>query len=432
MDSSQRQIRPTACPRRSAWRFSALVVVGGSILAACSSSSKTPTGPLPGAAVKIAASTSTTQTGLLSQSVSIKPSVKVTDANGIGVPSASVTFALTGGGGSFTGPNQLTDANGIATVGSWTLGAARGSNTMSATASGLTGSPVLFSVFGDTVASQFNIQLQYITTATVAQQTAFNDAAARWSQVITGDLGGVNVVNADVSVCGAPAGTLVNGLVNDLRIVVQLDSIDGPGKILGAATPCYTRNGGRQLTLIGYMVFDTFDLAGLEASGDLNDVILHEMGHVLGFGTFWEPPSPDSLLTTTPTIVGSTLGFFGPNAVTAYTGSNGGTGTRVPVEDGNTPGTSRSHWKESVFLSELMTGFISGTVHPLSLTTVQSLADLGYTVNPLAADPFNINTQPTLRAGQPGPVYELQNDIIRVPRRYIDERTGRVVPGLTH
>jgi hypothetical protein len=71
-------------------------------------------------------------------------------------------------------------------------------------------------------------------------------------------------------------------------------------------------------------------------------------------------------------------------------------------------------------------------VHPLSLTTVQSMADLGYTVDPAAADPFNLATQPTLRAGQTGPMYELMNDIIRVPRRYIDESTGKVIPDRTH
>lgn len=60
------------------------------------------------------------------------------------------------------------------------------------------------------------------------------------------------------------------------------------------------------------------------------------------------------------------------------------------------------------------------------------MADLGYVVNGAAADAFNISTQPTLRAGQAvGPSFELKNDIIRVPRRYIDERTGQVVPGRT-
>jgi hypothetical protein len=344
-----------------------------------------------------------------------------------------VDFAVTGGGGSLTGAAQTSSASGVATVGSWTLGSTVGTNTVTATSAGLTGSPVQFTANGGPVVSNFNIELQYINTPTAAQQTAFNSAAARWAEVIIGDVGAVNVSPpADMSLCGAPAGTTVSGIVNDLRIVVQLDSIDGVGNILGAAAPCYIRSGGRQLPIIGIMVFDTFDLAAIQAAGDLDDVILHEMGHVLGFGTYWEPPAPNSFIVTSG-AVGSTLGFSGPNAVAAYTTSNGGSGSAVPVEDGGGAGTARSHWKESVFQSEIMTGFISGTLHPLSLTTVQSMGDLGYGVNPAAADAFNLATQPTLRAGQvAGPSFELQDDIIRVPRRYIDERTGRVVPGSTH
>ncbi|HXW97736.1 MAG TPA: leishmanolysin-related zinc metalloendopeptidase, partial [Gemmatimonadales bacterium] len=107
-------------------------------------------------------------------------------------------------------------------------------------------------------------------------------------------------------------------------------------------------------------------------------------------------------------------------------------GTRVPVEDNGVAGTTRSHWKETVFNDELMTGYISGTVHPLSLTTVESMADLGYTVDPTAADPFNLATSTAIRAGQAATGFWLVNDVIRVPRRYVDERTGQVVPGPTH
>ena len=37
----------------------------------------------------------------------------------------------------------------------------------------------------------------------------------------------------------------------------------------------------------GVMFFDTADLAEMEREGTLNDVITHEMGHVLGIGTIW-------------------------------------------------------------------------------------------------------------------------------------------------
>jgi hypothetical protein len=400
----------------------------GTLTAVSSTSFQLTAGP----AAILVANSATIQNGVISQAVTTRPSVKVADLDGNGVAGTSVTFAITAGGGSFTGGTPTSNASGVATVGSWTLGSSVGMNSMTATSGTLTGSPVLFTANAGNVVSQFNIELQYVNPPTLAQQTAFNSAAARWSEVITGDVGAVNVTPpADMSVCGAPAGTTVSGIVNDLRIVVQLDSIDGPGNILGAASPCHVRAGGRQLPVTGIMVFDTFDLAGLQVAGDLDDVILHEMGHVLGFGTYWEPTAPNNFIVTSG-AVGSTLGFNGPNAVAAYTGSNGGSGTAVPVEDGFGPGTARAHWKESIFQSEIMTGIITGTVRPLSLTTVRSLADIGYVVNGAAADAFNIGTQPTLRAGQTaGPSFELKNDILRVPRRYIDERTGQVVPGRT-
>ena len=65
------------------------------------------------------------------------PTVRVTDANGNGVPGVSVVFAVTAGGGSVTGTTQTTDATGAATVGSWTLGTTAGANTLSATAGSL-------------------------------------------------------------------------------------------------------------------------------------------------------------------------------------------------------------------------------------------------------------------------------------------------------
>lgn len=83
-------------------------------------------------------------TGYVSTNASPAPQVLVTNAFGIGVAGVTVTFAVTSGGGSGTGLSQVTDANGFATVGSWTFGASPGANTMTATASGLSGSPLTF------------------------------------------------------------------------------------------------------------------------------------------------------------------------------------------------------------------------------------------------------------------------------------------------
>jgi N-acetylneuraminic acid mutarotase len=63
----------------------------------------------------------------------IAPAAQVTDQNGHPVAGVTVTFSVTAGGGSITGPTQVTDGSGIATVGSWTLGPVPGVNELKAT-----------------------------------------------------------------------------------------------------------------------------------------------------------------------------------------------------------------------------------------------------------------------------------------------------------
>ena len=55
-----------------------------------------------------------------------------------------VTFVVTGGGGSVTGASQTTNSDGVARVGSWTLGSSPGANTLAARAGSLPASPVDF------------------------------------------------------------------------------------------------------------------------------------------------------------------------------------------------------------------------------------------------------------------------------------------------
>uniref|UniRef100_UPI003593F311 MBG domain-containing protein n=1 Tax=Aquiflexum sp. TaxID=1872584 RepID=UPI003593F311 len=86
--------------------------------------------------------------------VSIVPSVLVTDANSNPVSGVSVTFTVASGGGSITGGTATSDASGIATVGSWTLGSTAGMNTLTASSTGLTGSPLTFTSTGVGAATQ--------------------------------------------------------------------------------------------------------------------------------------------------------------------------------------------------------------------------------------------------------------------------------------
>ena len=54
-------------------------------------------------------------------------------------------------------------------------------------------------------------------------------------------------------------------------------------------------------------------------------------------------------------------------------------------------GTAEVHWRESVFDSEVMTGFVEANADmPFSGISIASLQDLGYVVNLLSADPFQV------------------------------------------
>ncbi len=111
------------------------------------------------------------QSATVNTVLSTDPSVKVTDTNNNPVPGVAVTFAVTGGGGSVTGANQVTNASGIATVGSWQLGTTAGTNTMTATAPGLAGSPVTFTATGTAAAADAGQTTANVPAGTAAAQT---------------------------------------------------------------------------------------------------------------------------------------------------------------------------------------------------------------------------------------------------------------------
>jgi len=207
-------------------------------------------------------------------------------------------------------------------------------------------------------------------TLSSTQQQAFRIAATRWSQIISADL-------PDVAINGRT--------IDDLEITATAPFIDGPNGILGQAGPRAMRTSGTQLPYTGVMRFDSADLAMMESSGLLKNVILHEMGHVLGIGSLWEVRNLVDLTDATNPLYVGTNGLREYRALTSST-----TVTGVPVENTGGPGTAGSHWRDSVFRTELMTGYAepAGVVMPISRLTIGSLQDLGYTVNYAAADPY--------------------------------------------
>lgn len=73
---------------------------------------------------------SPTIAGVAGGTVTTPPSAKAVDSYGNGVPRVFVQFAVWNGDGTITGSTQTTDDNGIATVGSWTLGPKAGAQSL--------------------------------------------------------------------------------------------------------------------------------------------------------------------------------------------------------------------------------------------------------------------------------------------------------------
>ena len=95
----------------------------------------------------IAVSAGNNQTAAVSTAVATAPAAVASDAYGNPVSSVTITFAVTAGAGVVAPLTVSTDASGIATLTSWTLGAVAGSNTMTATLPG-PGASVTFTATG--------------------------------------------------------------------------------------------------------------------------------------------------------------------------------------------------------------------------------------------------------------------------------------------
>ncbi|HEY8196332.1 MAG TPA: leishmanolysin-related zinc metalloendopeptidase [Gemmatimonadales bacterium] len=367
------------------------------------------------------------QTGPAGATLAAPLVVQVNDAGGSPIQGRTVTFTVTDGEGSTGTGTEVTGSDGRAST-SFTTGTVAGAAQRVSVALAATVLSVAFTATAVADPTSFNIGLKYLSSATPTQQQAFTNARLRWESVVTADLEDVALAS-QAGDCGdgSPA---VNQTIDDVLILVRLVPIDGPGNILGGAGPCYIRSSDPPdppvdpLTIMGVMQFDTDDLQDLEDGGFLEEVILHEMGHVLGFGTLWDLQGLLAEASLPPTS-GTDPHFTGSQAIAAFDAAGGVTYTdgKVPVEDTGGEGTADAHWRESVLDNELMTGFIGSGQNPLSRITIASLADQGYTVDPAAADDFSLLG--LLRAFDTRPKLLLKHDVLRGPIRTVD-RHGRV------
>ena len=290
----------------------------------------------------------------------------------------------------------------------------------------------------------FDIELVFLEGGSASEREEVEDAAERWEEIIVRDVYDWDHEEFDPVPAGtcSPGSPAVSDLVDDIRIFVSFDSIDGSGGAMAKSGPCWVRpyplEGGEGIWLqptLAAIVIDEDDLADLDE--DLVDAFMqHEMAHALGFvPSLWnrhdllrDPSLPDN--------PDADPHFDGPEALAAFDAA-GGSGYeygKVPLEDGAEDGVSDSHWRADVMGNELMTPSLTGDEQPLSAITVGTFHDLGYEVDPAEADGYTLAYE--MRLGEPR-IVRLGHDIAPFPIRVyraVGKRldlTGReiVVPG---
>jgi hypothetical protein len=275
----------------------------------------------------------------------------------------------------------------------------------------------------------YQIDVRYLgSVPSPSRQQTFEDAAARWAELVVGDIVNEVVLEPFAPSCFDTELEPLVEQIDDLVIFAQVTPIDGSGGILGSAGPCFIRTETGH-PLVGLMSFDSDDVTALENSGAFDVVILHEMGHVIGFGTMWnymgllmDPTNPS------PATINDTH-FLGTAALASFNAIGGAAypDAKVPLENDNSTygaGSLNGHWREAVFDNELMSPALDSPVDPISEVTVEALGDMGYVVDPVAADPYTLFWTPSLVAEGQGMKLHFGDDIKRGPRLYTDGDGG--------
>jgi hypothetical protein len=218
---------------------------------------------------------------------------------------------------------------------------------------------------------EFDINLVGFENLDPAYQPAFAAAEQLWEERVVGYL--------SPAFADAPEFDM-------LDISVSIEPIDGEFNIVGSAGPDTVFTDGTYfMPASGSMTFDSADSDRLLADGLFDDVVAHEMAHVMGFGTLWEANG---------VYVAGSGAYTGAEGLATYIDEYMlAPGTSfVPVELDGGPGTADGHWDEVDFAdaagklsqNEIMTGTINPPLF-VSRTTVASFADIGYSVVPLPA-----------------------------------------------
>ena len=212
---------------------------------------------------------------------------------------------------------------------------------------------LLLAIAKPATANTFTIDLTIGSGFSPNQIGLMQDAAIFWETVIVGyqdgqDIGGIDVTVSAVDLGGvsgvlAQAGPTQGLLYFDERIAY---------------------------TTLGSVQYDIADIPLLSDQAFF-DVMVHELAHVIGFGTLWDFPFNGIVFNDVLNDVGD---YIGESALTLY--------QALDLVADAIPTVSGEHWAETSALGsdELLTPFIA-VENYVSDVTLASFEDIGYIVD---------------------------------------------------
>ena len=288
----------------------------------------------------------------------------------------------------------------------------------------------------------FNIDLIFAgDPINETQAAAFERAADYWMAILADtELPNVSVPETALLGCGEDTAQQRMASADDLVIVANVRQTNRIGLAFGGV--CRIRNDSG-LPYVGRIIVSSEALGNLEQWADaqstsglelLENLILHEIGHVLGIGTLWGDFIGGSS-SDDPHFTGAlAIAAFDEAGGAAYAG-----GAKVPIEP-----RVEAHWREDVFDSDEQAEVMTPTITigaSLSAITIQSLADLGYTVDVSLAQPYRLPGMDMVAADVAGTregaaarvgaaVYRVGDDVLIGPVVATDAegRVVRVIP----
>ena len=306
---------------------------------------------------------------------------------------ADAIVSATGGDGNYTYsvtdgslPDGLMLNSSTGAITGTTTGSGMSFFEITGTSVGLSASAVYSITVSTNSASGFNMWAVSVAASIPATNVRqqIDAALARWELVVTSSLGSLVLGSGASAACGLATPLIDGKLVPEVLMLIDVAPIDGPGSLIGGARTCWFATSA-PFTIAGVLTLDSSDVPTM-ADADLFTLVWHELGHAMGIGkTHWDAFGYLSGAGTADPR------YTGAVALDEYSTLLGVPAVSIPVANTGGTGTRDTHWRENVFSTEIMTGFLNqGVTNAISRMTIGSLFDVGWSVDLTAADAYSL------------------------------------------